>query len=81
MSVGLMGARFICEVEPFTVPEVSCWTLKTPSGNWAAFVPVCPYCGKNHQHPAGAGQRPMLGYRSVTCRYKYHSAYTLVDKQ
>jgi hypothetical protein len=70
---------FTCAVPAFTVPEVACKVVLTLSGTWAAFVDLCPFCGSNHYHAAGSSNKPTLGYRALMCRFKYHSAYTLID--
>ena len=36
-------------------------------GLWALTVPVCPICGKTHQHGGGDGDAPTLGHRAAHC--------------
>lgn len=48
-------------------------------GIWALTVPLCPYCGRMHQHGGGGdGPSPFLGSRAAHCDKSQGRSYELV---
>jgi len=48
------------------IPKVKTRAIRRRDGIWDLYL-TCPYCGKEHHHGGGDGQRPNLGFRASHC--------------
>jgi len=48
------------------IPKAKTRAVRRRDGLWDLYI-TCPYCGKEHHHGGGDGDRPNLGYRLSHC--------------
>lgn len=48
------------------IPVVRTRSVRRRDGVWDLYI-TCPFCGKEHHHGGGNGDRPNLGYRMAHC--------------